>query len=77
MVDGREGYDVNRQPGEATAVRLIVYPGAYHGFDEPTPATPREPRHHRNEFNPSAADQSIAAVHEFLDATIGRKVQAP
>ena len=73
MIDGREGYSVNRQPGEGTAVRLIVYPGAHHGFDEPNLATPREPRRNRLEFNQSAADQSAAAVREFLDATIGQK----
>jgi dienelactone hydrolase len=75
MIDGREGYSVNRQPGEATAVRLIVYPGADHGFDEPGPASSGESRGHRLGFNETAADQSIAAVHEFLDATIGQKVQ--
>ena len=75
LVEGREGYSVNRQPGEATAVRLIVYPGADHGFDEPNPASSSDTRGHRLGFNQAASDQSIAAVRKFLDGTIGQKAQ--
>jgi dienelactone hydrolase len=71
MVDGRDDWGLSRQKGKGAPVRLIVYPGAYHAFDVPNlnTSTPL-PGHHR-EFNQSATDQSIVAVREFLDATIG------
>jgi dienelactone hydrolase len=71
MVDGRDDWGLSRQKGKGAPVRLIVHPGAYHAFDVPNlnTSTPL-PGHHR-EFNQSATNQSIVAVREFLDATIG------
>jgi dienelactone hydrolase len=75
MVDGRDDMGISRQPAEGVPVKLIVYPGAYHGFDAPNLTTPRDLAGHHLEFNQSATDQSITALHEFLDATIGQEVQ--
>ena len=61
--------------GSASSSQLVVYPDAYHAFDAPNPKTPLEPSEHHFEFNQSATDQAAAALHEFLDATIGGKVQ--
>jgi dienelactone hydrolase len=73
MVDGRDEMGMSRQRHEGAPVKLIVYPGAYHGFDAPDLATPTRLLGHHLEFNQSATDQSIVALHEFLDATIGRR----
>jgi len=66
---------MHRRGGAGAPVDLVVYPGAYHGFDAPNLTTPRDLAGHHLEFNQSATDQSITALHEFLDATIGQEVQ--
>jgi dienelactone hydrolase len=76
MVDGRDDWGISRRKSEGAPIRLMVYPGAYHAFDAPGLQTPIQFFGHRLEFNQAAADQSIEAVHEFLDATIGGKEQA-
>jgi dienelactone hydrolase len=76
MVDGRDDWGISRRKSEGAPIRLIVYPGAYHAFDAPGLQTPIQFLGHRLEFNQAATDQSIEAVHEFLDATIGGKEQA-
>jgi dienelactone hydrolase len=76
MVDGRDDWGISRHKGEGIPTRLIVYPHAYHGFDTTTLKAPIEILGHHLEFNQSATDQSIAAVHEFLNLTIGGKEQA-
>lgn len=73
MVDGRDGWGISRQKDRGAPVRLIVYPDAYHGFDAPNLTTPINILGHHLEFNQSATDQSIVALREFLDATIGRR----
>ena len=73
MVDGRDEMGLSRQKDQGAPIKLVVYPGAYHGFDAFKPmASVKLPEDHV-EFNQSATDQSIVALHEFLDATIGRK----
>jgi dienelactone hydrolase len=73
MVDGRDDWGISRQKGEGFPIRLIVYPGAYHAFDDSNLKTPRELRGHHLEFNQAATDQAVEALHEFLDATIGKE----
>lgn len=73
MVDGRDGWGISRQKDRGAPIRLIVYPDAYHGFDVPNFTTPTNILGHHLEFNQSASDQSIVALREFLDATIGRR----
>ena len=75
MVDGRDELGISRQKGQGAPIKLVVYPGAYHGFDASNPTTPAKLPGHHLEFNQSATDQSIVALHEFLDATIGSKEQ--
>ena len=72
MVNGRDGWGISRRERGAP-VKLIVLPGAYHAFDAPDPKDPIKAHH--LEFNQSATDQSSEALREFLDATIGEKVQ--
>jgi dienelactone hydrolase len=75
LADGRDDYGISRQKGEGIPVKLVVYPGAYHAFDAPGLKTPRKFLGHHLEYNQSAADQSAAALREFLRATIGGKEQ--
>ena len=75
LVAGRDGWGISRQKDRAIPIKLVVYPDAYHAFDAPGLKTPREISGHHLEFNQTAADQAAVALHEFLDATIGGKVQ--
>jgi dienelactone hydrolase len=73
MVEGRDDYGVSRQKGQGVPIKLVVYPGAHHGFDAANRTTPIKLLGHHLEFNQTATEQSISAVREFLDATIGDK----
>ena len=75
MVDGRDDLGMSRQRHEGAPIKLIVYPDAYHGFDAPNLKIPMQFKGHHIEFNQSATDQSIGALRDFLDATIGRSEQ--
>lgn len=71
MVDGRDDWGISRQKDQGVPIKLIVYPGAYHAFDAAGLTTPVQLLGHHLEFNPSATDQSIGAVQDFLKTTIG------
>jgi dienelactone hydrolase len=73
LVEGRDDYGISRQKGAGVPVELVVYPGAYHGFDVPGLATPVKYLGHHLEFNQAARDRSIDAIKDFLDATIRRE----
>jgi len=75
LVAGHDGWGISRPKDRAIPIKLVVYPDAYHAFDAPGLKTPREISGHHLEFNQTAADQAAVALHEFLDATIGGKVQ--
>ena len=51
-------------------VKLIVYPGAYHVFDAPTP--PRRYFGHWLEYNPAAAEAAASEMREFLATHLRR-----
>jgi dienelactone hydrolase len=72
MVDGRDDWGISRQRDQGVPIKLIVYPGAHHAFDAAGLTTPMQLLGHRLEFNPTATDQAIGAVQEFLKATIGK-----
>jgi dienelactone hydrolase len=76
MVDGKDDWGISRHKGEGAPVKLVVYPGAYHAFDAASLQAPIQFFGHHLEFNQPATDRSIAAVHDFLDATIGPKAPA-
>ena len=58
------------------SVREIRYDVIHnHAFDAPDLKTPRKFLGHHLEYNQSAADQSAAALRDFLEATIGGKEQ--
>ena len=42
LVEGRDDCGISRQKGQGVPIELIVYPGAYHGFDVPESRDARE-----------------------------------
>ena len=75
MVDGRDDWGISRKRDQGVPIKLVVYPGAYHGFDASNLKTPIQLLGHHLEFNQSATDQSIGELRGFLDATIGSREQ--
>lgn len=73
LIEGRDDYGISRDPGQGIPIKLIVLPGAYHSFDVPTLTSPIRLLGHHLEFNQAATDQSVAALREFLTATMGDK----
>jgi len=71
MVDGRDDWGISRRKGDGVPVRLIVYPGAYHGFDIPALQKPVQYFGHHLEFNQAATDQASEELREFLDEMLG------
>lgn len=71
LAEGRDDYGISRVKGQGVPIKLIVLPGAYHSFDASNLTAPVTFLGHHLEFNQSATDQSIAALREFLDMTIG------
>ncbi len=76
MVERRDDWGISRDLGQGAAVRLIVYPGAYHAFDAPTLERPVEFLGHRLAYDKSAADRASDAVHEFLGEQLAEKAKA-
>lgn len=72
LAEGRDDWGVSREKGKGVPIQIIVYPGAYHGFDVPR-ATPLKLLGHHLEFNQAARDRSIDAIKDFLHATTGGK----
>jgi dienelactone hydrolase len=66
LANGIDDLGISRQKAEYTGVRLIVYPGAYNGFDLSFLRAPVLYMGHRLEFNKSAMEQSSDALREFL-----------
>lgn len=71
MVDGRDDWGISRQKDQGIPIKLIVYPGAHHAFDAAGLTTPIQLFGHHLEYNPSATNEAISAVREFLKTTIG------
>lgn len=66
LANGTDDLGISRQNAEGAEVRLIVYPGAYNGFDLSFLRAPILYMGHRIEFNNSAMEQSSDALREFL-----------
>jgi dienelactone hydrolase len=59
-----------RQPG--TPVKLIIYPGAAHLFDDPGYASGKELLGMRLRYDPAAAERSASDLHAFLATELGQ-----
>jgi len=66
LTSGSDDFAISRQKGEGAEIRLIVYPGAYNGFDLSNLRAPVLYLGHRIEYNKSATDQSSDALREWL-----------
>lgn len=58
--------------GAGSPVRLIVYPGAHHGFDIESLQPGRELFGHHVEYNAAAAARATEEVRRFLTEQLGR-----
>ena len=77
LAEGRDDWGISREKGKGVPIELIVHPGAYHDFDYPALAAPRQFLGHHLEFNQAALDRSIDALRKFLYATIASKEKQP
>jgi dienelactone hydrolase len=73
LVEGLGDWGISRQKDKGVPIKLTVFPDAYHAFDAPQLTPPLVLQGHHLEFNQAATDQSIAALRDFLDTTIGAK----
>jgi dienelactone hydrolase len=72
LANGSDDLAISRQKGEGAEIRLIVYPGAYNGFDFSNLRAPILYMGHRIEYNKSATEQSSDALREFLGSMTRR-----
>lgn len=77
LAEGRDDYGISREKGLGVPIEIVVYPGAYHGFDVPGLATSIKFLGHHLEFNQPARDRSVEAIKDFLNTTIGGREKSP
>jgi dienelactone hydrolase len=70
LASGEDDLGISRQKSDGDNLQLLVYPGAYHGFDVPSLISPVTYFGHHLEFNKLATDQSREALRGFLEATM-------
>jgi dienelactone hydrolase len=74
MAAGKSVIPVSRQPGDRSRVKLVVYPGAYHGFDVADmgilPGRSATVRGHHLEYDEAATRDAAAQVRAFLDGVM-------
>jgi dienelactone hydrolase len=63
---------MERRAGKGASVRLVVYPGAYHGFDDPDWPDGQRMRGHWIKYDADAAQLSIVEMRNFLAAQIAK-----
>ena len=75
MAAGRGEIGISRSPGDRSLVRLLVYPGAYHGFDLAGLRFSNgiEYMGHRLEYNDAATRDSIEKVRVFFRQTLSHE----
>jgi dienelactone hydrolase len=75
LAEGHDDFGVSRQRNDGVPIRLIVYPGAYHSFDNPGLREAMQFLGHRLEYNKQAANQSVDALRDFLYVTLRAREQ--
>jgi dienelactone hydrolase len=69
LVEGEDEIGMSREKGDGPAIRLIVYPGAYHDFDRPG-LHPIRYLGHQLAYDKSAAERASDAVRDFLQSVV-------
>lgn len=72
LVAGEDDLGTSRQKTDGALIQIVVYPGAYHGFDAVALRSPVTYFGHHMEFNKPATDQSREALRGFLEANTAR-----
>ena len=70
LAEGHDDFGVSRQRRDGIPIRLIVYPGAYHSFDDPGLREAMQYLGHRLEYSQQATNQSVEALRDFLNVTL-------
>jgi dienelactone hydrolase len=63
---------MTRRAGKGAAVKLVVYPGAYHGFDDPDWADGLRVFGHWIKYDADATMRSVTEMHDFLAAQFAK-----
>ena len=66
-----EGW-MQRRAGKGAPVKLVVYPGASHDFDNPGLAEGRKMFGHWMKYDADAAQRSVDEMHDFLQAQFAK-----
>jgi len=61
-----------RRAGKGAPVKLLVYPGAYHGFDDPNLSEGLQAFGHWIKYDADAAQRSVTEMHDFLAAQFAK-----
>jgi dienelactone hydrolase len=61
-----------RRAGMGAPVKLVVYPGVYHSFDNPDVSKGQRVFGHWIEYDADATQRSITEMHEFLAAQFAK-----
>ena len=62
-----------RNTGEGASLQVVVYPGAFHGFDFPALGEGRRAFGHWLQFNRDAAERSMIEMRNFLAFQLGNR----
>jgi dienelactone hydrolase len=63
---------MERRAGKGAPVKLVVYPGAYHSFDNPNLGDGRKIFGHWLKYDADATERSVAEMHDFLAAQFAK-----
>jgi dienelactone hydrolase len=63
---------MERRAGKGAPVKLVIYPGAYHAFDNPNLGDGRRLFGHWLKYDANAAERSILEMHEFLATQLAK-----
>ena len=72
MAAGESDIGSPRKAGDRSMVELVVYPGAYHAFDDPRFKAGIRVEAHWLQYNDAATQDAINHVCNFFERTLAR-----